>query len=71
LAQIAAGCVIACSVSARAQDAIEVESVVVVREGPSAAYEFEKGFRDPNNRGDSKPIDLQLCENITKLNADL
>ena len=65
-----AGCVIACSVGARAQDSIEVEPVPVVREGPSAAYEFEESFRDPNNWRNSKPIDLHLCENITKLNAD-
>ena len=56
--------------SVHAQESSEVAPEVVVREGPSAAFEFEKSFRDANRRSDSKPIDLQQCENITKLHVD-
>jgi hypothetical protein len=66
----AASCVMAYAVCASAQESVDVEPVVVVREGPSAAFEFEKSFRDPDRRHDSKPVDLQQCENITKLNTD-
>lgn len=69
--QFTAGCVIACSVGVRAQESHDVESVVVVAEGPSAALEFEKSFRDPGNYWASKPIHLDKCKNITELTKDL
>ena len=70
LAWVAAGCSMVWSVGVCAQESSEVEPVVVVREGPRAAFEFEKSFRGSDGRQDSQPIDLQQCENITKLNTD-
>ncbi len=71
LAWVVADCLIVfAGGSVQAQESSDVEPVVVVREGPTAALEFEKSFRDLNRRGDSKPVDLQQCENITKLHAD-
>ena len=70
LAWVVAGCLVMLSGSVHAQESSEVAPEVVVREGPSAAFEFEKSFRDANRRSDSKPIDLQQCENITKLHVD-
>ena len=71
LAWVVADCLIVfAGGSVQAQESSDVEPVVVVREGPTAALEFEKSFRDLNRRGDSKPVDLQQCENITKLHVD-
>ncbi len=40
-------------------------------EGPDAALEFEKSFRDSKNHHESKPIRFEECKNITMLTRDL
>lgn len=54
----------------RADEPIVAPAVEVAAEGPIAALEFEKSFRDPVNRRKSKPIRLDQCENITELTKD-
>lgn len=41
------------------------------KQGPAAALGFERSFRDPQYYGDSKPIELGDCSNITELTTDL
>ncbi len=66
--QVAICVVFSCSVHSSAQDLTEE---VAVLEGPNAALEFEKSFRDLENAKKSKPIQLQQCENITELTKEL
>lgn len=52
-----------------AEEATDLQPKIV--EGPGIALEFEKSFRDLNNRRKSKPVRFENCENITMLTKDL
>lgn len=75
-ALIAACCLLVCATGGYAQEAaelepaVEVEPVVAPDEGPRAAFEFEKSFRDQDNDNHSHPVPLEQCENITELTPE-
>ncbi|MBC8352044.1 MAG: hypothetical protein H8E66_08640 [Planctomycetes bacterium] len=71
LIQIVAYQVMTYSIHAFAQEPSDVETIESVLEGPSAAFAFEKSFRDPDLYRNSKPVRLDQCENITALTTDL
>lgn len=69
--RLATCCVFLFSNCAAAQESTDVEVVRATHEGPSAALEFEKSFRDPGNGGFWNPVPLKECENVTELTKDL
>ena len=70
LIQVSVSCLIALSVGAHAQEATDGEPTGERLEGPRAAYEFEREFRDLYDYSQSKPVDLDRCENITELTTE-
>ena len=72
---VGVGCVVAFSIEVHAQEPTEAkpteaEPTPAQLEGPRAAYEFEREFRDLYNYSRSQPVHLDRCQNITELTTE-